>query len=460
MGDLTLDPMKWAAEQFGDCDLGDVRRTRRAVKLAAQIARAPSASTPVQTENWSDCKAAYNLLDNEDVTFESLAEPHWQRTRARSGGHWLLLGDTTELEFGIHRKIEGLGPTGDGGGRGFFLHSSLMISADTEELVGLAGQAIYHRRPAPQKESRYERGQRERESRIWGQVIDQVGRPPEGVRFTHVFDRGADNFEVFCRLLQQSNDWVVRAAQLRRKVLAPDGESMELQDYLTTLPVLGSYQLEVRVQKDQPARTAQLEVKCGLVTILRPQFRSPWLKACGIVSISMWVVEAREVNAATGVTPLRWVLYTSHAAEGFERAWCVIEYYEKRPLIEEFHKGLKTGCRTEQRQYKTSDRLEALAGMMSVVAVRLLQLRSVARTDPERPAHEIVPPRWIEVLAQLRKKTSSGWTVRRFYRELAGLGGFLGRKADGEPGWITLWRGFEKLAMVLHYEDLQRRKCG
>lgn len=447
-------------EQFGDCDLGDMRRTQRAVKFAAQIARAPSASTPVQTEKWSDCKAAYNLFGNEDVTFESLAEPHWQRTRARSSGHWLLLGDTTELEFGIHRKIDGLGPTGDGGGRGFFLHSSLMVSADTEELVGLAGQAIYHRRSAPKKESHSKRVQRDRESRIWGQVIDQVGPPPENVRFTHVFDRGADNFEVFCHLLQQGNDWVIRAAQLGRKVLAPDGESMELQDYLATLPVVGSYQLQVRAQKDQPARTAQLEVKCGLVTVLRPQFRSPWLKACGIVSITMWVVEAREVNAAAGVTPLRWVLYTSHAAESFECAWRVIEYYEKRPLIEEFHKGLKTGCCTEQRQYKTSRRLEALTGMMSVVAVRLLQLRSVARTEPQRLAHEIVPRRWIEALAQLRRKKSRGWTVRQFYRELAGLGGFLGRRGDGEPGWITLWRGFEKLALVLRYDDLQIRKCG
>lgn len=460
MGILTLDPEQWAVEQFGNCDLGDLRRTRRAVRFAAQVARAPSASTPVQTEKWSDCKAAYNLFANEDVTFESLAEPYWQRTRARTGGHWLLLGDTTELEFGIHRKVEGLGPTGDGGGRGFFLHSSLMVGADTEELIGLAGQAIYYRRPMPKKESRYERGQRERESRIWGQVIEQVGPPPEGVRFTHVFDRGADNFEVFCHLLQQGNDWVIRAAQLRRKILAPHGESMELQHYLATLPVIGSYQLEMRAQKSQPARTAQLEVKCGLVTMLRPQFPSPWLKACGIVSITMWVVEAREVNAAAGVTPLRWVLYTSHVADSFESAWSIIEYYEKRPLIEEFHKGLKTGCCTEQRQYKTSHRLEALTGMMSVVEVRLLQLRSAARTDPDRPACTIVPPRWIAALAQLRRKKPCGWTVRQFYRELGGLGGFLGRKADGEPGWITLWRGFEKLAMVLRYEDLQRRKCG
>ena len=36
-------------------------------------------------------------------------------------------------------------------------------------------------------------------------------------------------------------------------------------------------------------------------------------------------------------------------------------------------------------------------------------------------------------------------TVGQFYREVAMLGGFLGRKSDGNPGWITIWRGWEKL---------------
>ena len=125
----------------------------------------------------------------------------------------------------------------------------------------------------------------------------------------------------------------------------------------------------------------------------------------------------------------------------------MIEYYELRWLVEEYHKALKTGCRTESPQLKTADRLEAFVGLTSVVAVRLLQLKSIARTNPEVPAQRVIPSVWLKMLKLARKNLSRvhGLTVGQFYREVAKLGGFLGRKSDGEPGWITIWRGWEKL---------------
>lgn len=461
---VTLDPRQWAQEQFGGCQLGDARRTKRAVEVAARVAALPSGSTPQQTHGWGECKAAYRLFHADDVTFETLGECHWRQTRERAVGHCLALGDTTELDFGIHRQVEGLGPTGDGGGYGFFLHSSLLVRADSEEIFGLAAQQLFYRQPAPQGESRYDRTQRERESRVWGEVIDQVGPAVAGARITHIFDRGADNFEVFCKLLLNQTDWVIRAAQLRRGIVTPAGESKPLQDYLESLPMAGSYTLRVRSQKNQKARNARLQVRFGRVIVPEPQHLSPWLKECRIAAIVMWVVEVREVGAPKGVQPLRWVLYTSHPVETFNDAWRVVEYYEKRPLIEEYHKALKTGCRVEERQYQTSARLEAVAGMLAVAAVRLLQLRSAARTQPHRPATEFVPRVWLEVLQQIRgshqTKNVAKWTVRDFYRRMAGLGGFLGRKRDGEPGWITLWRGFEHLSLLVNYEQNEKAKCG
>lgn len=456
----NLAPEVWAQHEFGECKLGDVRRTRRAVRLAAQVAADPSASTPRQTIEWKHCKAAYRLFDEEDVTFQALTAPHQERTRQCAAGHWLLLGDTTELEFGIHREIAGLGPTGDGGGRGFFLHSSLMVRAESAELAGLAGQEIFYRQPRDKNESRYDRVRRERESEVWGRVIDQVGSPPEAARWTHVFDRGADNFEVYCHLLQQRADWVVRAAQLNRRVVAPDGESMPLCDDLATLPVAGTYSLKVAGQRGRQARTAHVAVRHALVRMSAPQHCSPWLQELGIVTIAMWVVEVREVSRPpAGEQPLQWVLYTSHAVNSFDDAWRVIEFYERRWLIEEYHKALKTGCRVEERQYETSQRLEAMVGMMAIVAVRLLELRAAARTEPDRPARELVPANWFETLARMRPRLKLHATVRDFYRQLASLGGFLNRKHDGEPGWQTIWRGFDKLATVMQYVET-RQKCG
>jgi hypothetical protein len=441
--------------------LGDQRRTTRAVKVAAQFAADPSASTPRQTESWTDCKAVYGLMNEEDVTFRGLAEPHWRQTRSQTNGHFLLLGDTTTLDFGAHRDVDGLTAVGNGGGRGFLLHSSLMVNADGEEIYGLAGQTIYYRQPVPQGETFRQRLSRERESKIWGEVIDLIGPAPEGVTFTHVFDRGADNFEVYCHLLLNRVGWVVRAAQLKRKVDTPAGERRRLDHYLHCLPARGTYQLSVRANHDQPARTAEVEVRFGQVLVPAPRDCGKFVRECGIVAMAMWVVEVREALPPLGVKPLRWVLLASLPVESFEDAWQVIGYYEKRPLIEEFHKAIKTGCRLESRQYQTSHGLETTAGMLSVLAVRLVQLKSVARVDPNRPAEAVVPRRWINMARYMQRgKHRNISTVQEFYHAVARLGGWLGRKHDGEPGWITLWHGFDKLVLLLRGADASRSKCG
>jgi hypothetical protein len=460
MQTLELDVNCWAEQQFGECDLGDQRRTRRAVQAAARFAANPDASTPRQTESWSACNGAYRLFHEEDVTFSALTAPHYRRTIARKEGHYLLLGDTTTVDFGLRRTVDGLKPVGDGHGRGFLLHSSLMVDAEKAMVVGLAGQTIYYRKPVPKGEKARQRLERKRESRIWGEVIDQVGPAPENVRFTHIFDRGADNYEIYCKLLLGQSDWVVRAAQLKRLIVPPQGQKRQLQKYLRGLPLSGTYELKIPARTGQPARSAYVEVRFGPLTIPRPRDCSRFVRKCGIENISMQVVEVREVKAPEGLKPLRWVLLASHAVESFEEALTVIEYYEKRPIIEEFHKALKTGCHLEQRQYRTAKRLEAVTAMFSVLAVRLLQLRTAARTDPERAAEEVVPRRWVKMLRTVQKgRHCAIRTVYEFYRALARLGGFLARKCDGEPGWITLWRGLEKLILLLRGAEAIKQKC-
>jgi len=450
---LELDVDAWSEQQFGTCDLHDIRRTRRAVKMGIQFAGHPDGTTPTQTETWADLKAAYRLFDQKHVTFQALCTPHWRATRACAPGTWLLIGDTTEVEFGIQRQVAGLGPTGDGDGRGFFLHSSLMIHAETEEVAGLAGAELYHRVPAPPNESASAKKKRDRESEVWGRVVTQVGPPPAGARFVHVFDAGADNYEVYCHLQLQRSDWVVRVAQHHRNVEDCMGRLMPLSDLVRQQPLAGTYRLALRARPGQPSRTANLQVRFAPLTMPVPTFASPFTKQCGIPSIPMFVVEVREVNAPAGVEPLRWVLLTSVEVKTFGQAWEVIGWYEKRPVVEDYHKCLKTGTRVEERQYETSARLERVTGMLSVVAVRLLQMKFVARADPDRPAEQLVPAAWLRMLGAIRKGRHKLDTVGQFFRSLAMLGGFLGRKGDGQPGWLTIWRGFEKLRLCIRGAD-------
>jgi hypothetical protein len=247
MATLALDIADWAEQQFGTCNLGDQRRTKRVVQLAAQVAAQPDASTPKQTERWGDCKAAYRLFDRQDVTFNALIEPHCAQTRAVTAGTWLILNDTTELNYGVNRDIRGLGRVGDGLGRGFFLHTAMLIGAETEEIVGLAAQELF-KRPVGKlpRQSTARRKLRARESEVWGRVIDRVGPPAEGGRFIHVCDRGADNFEVYCHLRANRADWVVRAAQLHSTVLDAAGNRRALRKILDEQACAGTYDLEVR----------------------------------------------------------------------------------------------------------------------------------------------------------------------------------------------------------------------
>ena len=102
--------------------------------------------------------------------------------------------------------------------------------------------------------------------RLWGRVIDDIGQPAEGTKSIHVFDRGADNLELFCQLLQQKSDWVIRADRLHRMVFDAAGQQADVQQLLDGQPCRGTYDLKVRVAKGRSSRTAHMEVRAVQAT--------------------------------------------------------------------------------------------------------------------------------------------------------------------------------------------------
>lgn len=114
-GQLSLAKRRrWAEAQFGMAELGDVRRTRRLVRLGAQMAANSSGSIPQQTERVADMKAAYRLFSQPAVTHEAICRPHFEKTRKLVSrlDMVLLPQDTTEFNLTRHAKTEGLGPVG------------------------------------------------------------------------------------------------------------------------------------------------------------------------------------------------------------------------------------------------------------------------------------------------------------------------------------------------------------
>jgi hypothetical protein len=159
------------------------------------------------------------------------------------------------------------------------------------------------------------------------------------------------------------------------------------------------------------------------------------------------VVYALEPNPPEGCEPVDWMLLTSEPSETFEQAVRVLEIYEARWLIEDFHMGLKTGCALEKRQLKTVAAMKNLVSILSVIAWQLLALRAAARAPEPEPATKVMTAEQLEALYLLRPKLRAQpeLTAQRALVEVAKLGGHLARNSDGPPGWRTLWKGMEKV---------------
>jgi hypothetical protein len=313
------------------------------------------------------------------------------------------------------------------------------------------------KRKGKQNDSR--RLKRWRESQMWIELMEQVGSPPEGSQYIHVCDSAADNFEVFCAVKQLSCDFVIRAGRLHRNVFV-EGKKQPLSQAISGLAELGRYELRVARGNGRQARTALLRVSSQAIHLPLPHHRSQRMKQyveAGGEDIPAWVVVVEEIDPPADAEPIECVLLTTVPVESFGDAWEVIGWYENRWLVEEWHKALKTGCRLESRQLQSVDRLLPLAGVLSVVAVLLVQLKTAARTQPNQPASEIVPALWLKLLKVKRKTKTVHVTNYEFWRAVAKLGGFLGRRHDGEPGWQLIWRGWKELHTLAEGAQLAQR---
>ncbi len=449
---IPFDPTAWAAFTFGGVQLGDQRRTRRAVQLAAALMRNPSASLPHQLRAPKDLKAAYRLLAEPDVTHAKLLAPHVQHTRGVAGGAdvVLLVQDTTTLNYTHHSTTTGLGPIAPATGQGFFLHTALAVIPQPRQVLGIAYQEPFVRQPAPPHETRTQRRQRPRESQVWRRAATGIGPPPPGATWVHVGDAASDIFELLAACQRQRADFLIRAAQDRR-VQLPDGTCDHLFSLARALPAQATRPLALPARPARPARTALLSIAWRPLCLLAPR------KGPRQPPVQGWVIRVWEATPPAGVEALEWVLLTSVPTTTLAAAWERADWYTCRWLDEDYHQCLKTGCQIEQRPLQTQAGLARLLGLLAPVAVQLLQLRELARLDPECPAQEVVPREVVQVVAALRAVPVATLTVGACWQEVARQGGYLGRKGDGPPGWKTLWRGWLYIQTLLEGVHLAPR---
>jgi hypothetical protein len=455
---LHASPDSFAFRNFGRIDLGDTRRNRRLIDLVELLCRHPGGTLPDKLNRPADLRAFYRLMDRPEATHPVILRCHADCTRQQIANCTdtvvLILHDATELDYTTRTTVSAqLSQIGEGTHRGYICHNSLAVRADTGAVLGLTAQILHQRAFVPKDETPKQKRERaDRESRLWVHGAQQSGPAPAGVLCVDVSDSLSDTFEYMAYEVTNQRHFVLRAKENRGLTAAVAGQSY-LFEAIRAQPAVAQRPLVVQPSSGRSGRKTTVRISFTPVQLALPGKR---LGDYARLPLDLWAVRVWEPNTPAGEAPLEWILLTNVAVTTAADAEQRVDWYERRPIVEEYHKGMKTGCKIEALQFATTGRLEPAIAVLSVVTTTLLQLRDAARAaDAQtRRASTLLDRIYIEVLRRhYGSRLSAEPSVRQFYMHVARLGGHQNRKVDGLPGWLTLWRGWTKLnAMVDGYQ--------
>jgi hypothetical protein len=444
-----MDVSGWIQTELRSADFGDERLTDRLVQIGDELGSSPAESIPGACEDWASTKATYRFCDNQSVEPTEILSAHKQAQHSRLSGidELLVISDTTELVFPRHPSKEGLGDIGDStiDLEGVKVHSTVGIHPQTHRMTGVIDQqALIEDQQAGTKHDANGKGEPirlESKQKKWirgdRQARDWLA---EDVRPIFIHDREADAFAFHKEVAEEMENagFVVRANQNRR-VWTQSGESEKLFDWSSTLPEQGRTTIEIQRGNGRKAREAKLSISTGTCE-LRPPRNDPGQES----PVEVNVVRVDEIDGDDD--PIQWVLLTTESVDDFDDALTIIEYYRARWRIEDWHKVLKTGCKIEERQLQTWERMEVLLSLYSVIAWKVLELRELARGEaPTAP--EVLLNETERAVLETKFPELRGQDGKDYAISVAKLGGYLDRGSDPPPGWQTMWKGLQKLRM-------------
>jgi len=450
---MSIEPMERAAElaeEMSGAHFGDARLSKRQPKLVGKIAAAPDKSFPMLLSD-AELEAAYRFFGNDSVTPNAILAPHVGATLGRIADLPVALAihDTTTLSFRADGQRVGLGRLRKSG-QAFFAHFTLAVNGDgSRRPLGVLDMSTHVR--ADESKSKNERDR-------WGEQITRVERLDVARRaLVHVMDREGDDYGLFALMLENQYRFVGRL--MHNRLLdadASDGaEKLEhalaqIQCVVTREVALSSRSaglrspVQKRIHPPRDRRLAKLAIGSTRVTLRRPLTQPRDRPA----TLALHVVRVWELETPEGESPVEWVLVTSEPIDAEAQLLQVLDWYRARWTIEEFFKALKTGCAYEKRQIEDLHGLQNVLALFAPIAWHLLLLRSQARDAPDQPATTVLAPTQLKVLrAFARKPLPDKPTVRDAYLAIAALGGHI--KHNGDPGWQTLGRGYEKLITLV-----------
>lgn len=451
----------WVSHELATVQLGDARRHSRLERMVSTMVDNPGGSIPGTFHTHAETAAAYRFLHSPAVDPAEIMAAVGRAVADRCAEQELVLAlqDTTSFSFANRPATTGLGPL-NGHVQGFLMHSVLAVTPAGVPL-GLIDQAVWARdSQGPRTRDLWsQRPFAEKESQRWVTSLRAVHeRLGPRTRVLSIADRESDIYEVFAEPRPDGCELLIRNSNNRR---LQGGTASHLWEQLAAEPVAGELTLQLPRRAQEKPRTTKLAVRFCQVVLHPPHRRVGGEK---LAPVPLTAVEARELEPPAGKAPIVWVLLTTLPVADFAAAVQCATYYSRRWLIERYHFTLKTGgCRIEDSQLRDFEALTRLLALDCLVSWRLLWLTYLSRVNGEQPCTVAFTELEWRVLHLAVRELDPLFLRHNNYDQSAGqppplhtavrwlgkLGGFLGRKGDGEPGIKVLWAGLERLHNIV-----------
>ena len=338
-------------DEFAGAELGDERRTRRLGRIAARLAQGPDRSVPEATETDAELEGCYRFLNNERVTAEDVLMPHQRRTVERAAAHAevLVVHDTTSFRFCDDDSRQGLGPLlSKNGARGFYAHVSMAVAlGNMRDPLGVLAVHDYVRTAERASSKQTKRiTDPDNEYHRFARLVDQSERLLSGrTRAIHVIDREADVYELFARMVECRQRFVIRLSDDRAtpEKIEDTRTHIKLSDVVSSLEGMAEREVPLsprkggkapatrRIHPAREGRIAKLSYRATAVELRRPANLSRQLPK----SLALHLVHVLELEPPDGQPPVQWMLLTTEPIDTVDDVLRIVDIYRARWTIEE-----------------------------------------------------------------------------------------------------------------------------
>lgn len=450
--------MGWAEAEFEAIKLGDRRLDRRAIHIIDSLGLAPGRTIPQTFQAWSEIKACYNFFDNHLVSDEKLLAPHIEKTIERIQEYPVVLlpSDTSEIDYTTKEAMVGRERLTNKHKKGLWLHATIAVTPERLTL-GVVNANFWNREPEKAEDSSSYRTTRdkapieEKESFRWLQSYQkacEIAKATPNTQIINMTDREGDIIEVFeaaqeAKAQGLSANFIIRS-QYDRRVEGADSEAKKIHKKLRTrlkeACSLGEIEFTVPTTEKRKGRKVIQELKAVCIT-LKPKHKK--------FRVKLNAVMAMEKNPPEGEDPLNWFFLTDLPVNTFDDVNRIIKYYLCRWEIELFFKVLKSGCKIEERQLQTTERMKGLIAIFMVLSWRVMFTMMLGRVCSEMSAGDLFEAaEWKSVYKISNKKKAlprKPPKLCEFVVMIATLGGYVEQKGGEPPGVKTMWKGMARM---------------